>query len=287
LDSNVDIAPNHGRDDHAHRQVFARLVPPPRGPACYPAGPIGVLSYARPGAARRRSSVLAGAAAQGFILTALFGGMHGPVPPAAPLTVELAIVPPAPQAEAPAEPPPEAPVPVAGEPETPPPDVTPPPQAVSLPDVSPPPAARAVVTVPARPPRPRPAAHRPAVPMVTVAAASNPTTVAPSDPGSAAPAEHHIEETLRDHIRAAVQQAVRCPAAASLMGLSGKAAVAFDYRDGLLLTDAQLTRSAGASTLDSAALGAVRNARYPKPPPEEAGHTLRLLIWVEEACAGR
>jgi protein TonB len=90
---------------------------------------------------------------------------------------------------------------------------------------------------------------------------------------------------LRAAIREAVQAAVRCPAGARMMKLSGTAGVAFDYRDGTVIGDARLTRSAGAPMLDAAALEAVRHARYPAPPPEAANHLLRLLVWVDEACA--
>jgi protein TonB len=96
--------------------------------------------------------------------------------------------------------------------------------------------------------------------------------------------KQRAEDSLRGRIRDAVQAAVRCPAAARMMGLSGKAGVAFDYRDGALMGGVQLTRSTGAPMLDAAALAAVRDAHYPKPPPEVANHMLRLLIWVEEAC---
>jgi hypothetical protein len=38
--------------------------------------------------------------------------------------------------------------------------------------------------------------------------------------------------------------------------------------------------------LDAAALTAVRDAHYPKAPPQVADQVLRLLIWVDEACGG-
>ena len=72
--------------------------------------------------------------------------------------------------------------------------------------------------------------------------------------------------------------------AARMMELSGKAGVAFDYRDGALVGGVQLTRSTGTPTLDAAAVAAVRDAHYPAPPPEVATRLLRLLVWVEEAC---
>ncbi len=98
--------------------------------------------------------------------------------------------------------------------------------------------------------------------------------------------QSHAEDTLRGRIRDAVQAAVRCPPAAHMMGRSGKAGVTFDYRDGSLMGDVRLTRSTGTPMLDSAALAAVREAHYPKAPPEIAEQVLPLLIWVDEACGG-
>ncbi len=66
------------------------------------------------------------------------------------------------------------------------------------------------------------------------------------------------------------------------MGLSGRTGVAFSYRDGAVDAVA-VTRSAGAALLDGAALAAVRTARYPRPPENVAGKTLRLLVWVDIA----
>jgi protein TonB len=111
-------------------------------------------------------------------------------------------------------------------------------------------------------------------------------TVAPAVSQAVAEVDQHAEETLRGRIREAVQAAVRCPAAARMMGRSGKAGVAFDYRDGALAGEVQVARSSGTPMLDAAALAAVRDAHYPKPMPQEASHMLRFLIWVEEACGG-
>jgi periplasmic protein TonB len=131
------------------------------------------------------------------------------------------------------------------------------------------------IVVPAAPPVP-------AQPAARLAAAANVAVVA-AQPGTSG-SEQRAAETLRGRIREAVQAAVRCPAAARMMGLGGKAGVAFDYRDGAVMGGVQLTRSAGAAMLDTAALAAVRDAHYPKAPPEVGNHMLRLLIWVEEAC---
>jgi protein TonB len=86
-------------------------------------------------------------------------------------------------------------------------------------------------------------------------------------------------------IRAAVQAAVRCPSAARMMGQSGKAAIAFDYRDGTVLGDVQVARSSGTPALDAAAQAAVRGAHYPEAQTEDLNHVFHLLIWVEEACS--
>jgi protein TonB len=125
----------------------------------------------------------------------------------------------------------------------------------------------------------------------TVAPAAPPKSAQPVDPPPSmtgtAEAVQHAEESLRGRIRNAVQAAVHCPAAARMMELSGKAAVAFDYRDGALIGGVQLTRSTGTPMLDAAALAAVRDAHYPDPPPEIVNHLLRFLVWVEEACGSR
>ena len=73
---------------------------------------------------------------------------------------------------------------------------------------------------------------------------------------------------------------MRYPAAARMMGLIGRARVQLDYRAGAVTT-AALAQSAGASILDDAALGAVRAAHYPPPPPQLGERLLRLLVWVE------
>jgi TonB family protein len=81
-----------------------------------------------------------------------------------------------------------------------------------------------------------------------------------------------------------VQAAVICPAAARMMHVSGKVGVTFDYRDGALVGEVQIARSSGTWMLDSAAAGAVREARYPDAPQDDARQVLHLLVWVDEAC---
>jgi protein TonB len=103
-------------------------------------------------------------------------------------------------------------------------------------------------------------------------------------PADTAGAAAKVEDALRARIREAVQGAVRCSAAARMMGRSGTATVAFDYRDGTLAGEAQILQTAGVPALDAAALSAVREARYPAAPPEVSHRMLRLMVRVEEAC---
>jgi len=201
-----------------------------------------------------------------------------------------------PQADPMPEPPPVAQQAPAPEPSVTPEDATSPPP-VTLPVVQPPPppvpparpVVRPVASKPIRPP-PRVTVSRPGLPDVAAppvqTAAVAVAAAAPTSPDGSAQAESRSEETLRGRIRDAVQAAVRCPAAAQMMGRSGKAGVAFDYRDGVLTGDVRLTRSTDTPMLDAAALAAVREAHYPKAPPEVGEHVLHLLIWVEEACDG-
>jgi protein TonB len=201
-------------------------------------------------------------------------------------------VPPPPEAEPDPAPPtpadvaPRAAAPQAGAPQAaaPGPDAAPHPPIVVSPEMP----------KPVRPPKPRPVIARPvprgrAAPVTAVAIAEPTAQLAPpaavAEPLAPSGTEQRAEASLRGQIREAVQAAVRCPAAARMMGLTGKAGVAFDYRDGGLMGGAQLTRSTGIPMLDAAALAAVRDARYPKAPPEIANHMLRLLVWVEEACS--
>jgi TonB family protein len=117
-------------------------------------------------------------------------------------------------------------------------------------------------------------------------AASSAPDPAQSSVPTVAQAGHTGGPQLTDRIRNAVQAAVRCPPAARMMGQSGKAGVAFDYRAGAIVGRAQLARSSGTSVLDAAALTAVRTAHYPQGQPGDPDQLLHLLIWVEEACGG-
>lgn len=113
-----------------------------------------------------------------------------------------------------------------------------------------------------------------ALPPSATVAAPMPAVAAPPQPSTAAAA------TFDGLLRRAIQTAVRYPAAAQMMGLAGRARVAFDYRDGTVGA-VRLEQSAGSPLLDGAALAAVRSARYPPPPQALAGRTLSRQLWVE------
>jgi len=85
---------------------------------------------------------------------------------------------------------------------------------------------------------------------------------------------------LEARIREAVQAAVHYPAAARMMGVTGRARVLLDYRSGAVASPA-LMQSSGTPMLDDAALAAARTARYPPAPPEVGARLLQLLVWVE------
>lgn len=214
---------------------------------------------------------------------------------------EPAAIDPAPRPDDPAEheaPPPPPLDPPAETAVTEPPPIEPPaPEPPVLSEAAPLPADAASVQTIVETPPPRPVKASVTPPMVShpprpAAPARHPAAAQPvNDPGPAAPASRTepvsraSEDVLRAGIHAAVQAAVRCPAAASMMRLSGRAGIAFDYRDGVVAA-VELRQTAASAMLDQAALAAVRSAHYPPPPGDEAGHTLHLLIWVEEACAG-
>ena len=111
--------------------------------------------------------------------------------------------------------------------------------------------------------------------------AQAPSSAAPQTaaPAAAPAAAAQAEASLEGRILSAVQAALRIPPAARLMGLSGRTHVLIRYRDGVV-SGARIERSAGSPLLDDAALAAVRDAAYPKPPPELAGRALRLALWV-------
>jgi protein TonB len=85
---------------------------------------------------------------------------------------------------------------------------------------------------------------------------------------------------LEARIREAVQAAAHYPAAARMMGVTGRARVQLDYRDGAA-DGPSLAQSSGMPILDRAALAAAQRAHYPATPRELAGRLMHFLVWVE------
>ncbi|MBN3727590.1 energy transducer TonB, partial [Burkholderia sp. Ac-20379] len=89
----------------------------------------------------------------------------------------------------------------------------------------------------------------------------------------------HADASFEGALRGAIQAALHYPESARLAQMSGRARVAFRYRDGAV-SDVRLVASSGGGLLDRAALAAVRDASYPKPPAQLAGQTLAEQLWV-------
>ncbi len=136
-------------------------------------------------------------------------------------------------------------------------------------------------------PRLRPAADpapsRPAPPAVEpmAGASAAPSALPPARAPSVdrAPADGAAEAAFAARMRQAVQDALRYPAAARMMGVTGRTRLELDYRAGSL-TGVSLVQSAGTPLLDDAAVAAARSAHYPAPPPDFADRKMRFLIWV-------
>jgi len=149
-------------------------------------------------------------------------------------------------------------------------EATPPPKLVrALPRPSPHPATTAPRIIAAR----QDSAASAAPPKTEANAAAVPSP-------SSSPRSANFEAALEARIRDAVQAAVHYPAAARMMGVTGRARVLLDYRSGSV-SSPMLAQSSGASMLDEAALAAARAAHYPPAPAEIQGQLLRLLVWVE------
>ncbi len=133
---------------------------------------------------------------------------------------------------------------------------------------------------------PRPVASR-AVPLVAQRQAAPAPSAAAARLASDAPTQQAaapaaVEASFETLLLQAVQAEARrsYPAAARLMGSTGQAVVAFEYRDGAVHVTG-LAQTSGSPVLDRAALAAVRNASYPPPPGDLAGRTLVKLVHVK------
>ncbi len=99
---------------------------------------------------------------------------------------------------------------------------------------------------------------------------------------SALPSGDAAEASFEGRMLQAVQAEARrsYPAAARLMGATGQAAIAFEYRDGSVRVTS-IAQSSGFPALDRAAVAAVQNASYPVPPAELVGRTLAKIVHVK------
>jgi protein TonB len=84
-------------------------------------------------------------------------------------------------------------------------------------------------------------------------------------------------------VNAAIQAAVVCPLAAQNMNMSGRTRVQFKLQDAVASEQIVVTGS-GKPMLDTAALAAVRGAKYPSPPSELAGQLKLMLVTVVLSC---
>ena len=192
---------------------------------------------------------------EAVVLAAISWWMQRPSPPAPlpPIRIVLDTVKAAPKTVAPRIPPPPKPAPV--------------------PKPRPQPAAHKVLPKPQ--PQPRSAPVHPK--SMTASRAADVQPVAPIVPPSRDLAS--VRAGFETELRSAIQSAVRYPAAARLMRLTGRTLVMFEFRDGMV-SRIRVARSCGVDLLDRAAERAVRNASYPPTPAELAGQRMAFEIWV-------
>ncbi len=121
------------------------------------------------------------------------------------------------------------------------------------------------------PPAPLPQT-RPAMPL-------QPPPPPPPPPPRQTPDVAAVQADFAARLRSAIQSAVRYPRAAQMMQLQGSAQVAFTWLDGDI-SALSIVRSSGSSSLDAAALAAVRDAFLPPTPAALHGKTLTFSIRV-------
>ena len=81
-------------------------------------------------------------------------------------------------------------------------------------------------------------------------------------------------------VQRAVQAAASYPPVARRMGVQGRVQVTFDFQGGGVFSVA-VSRASQSSMLDRAALAAVREAIYPRPPDAAARRRLPMVVWVD------
>ncbi len=204
-----------------------------------------------------------------------------PSPQPPPVAPEIAEEPPAPDPPIPLNTAETPPVPVAQAPE---PAAEAPPTTSQAPPVTP--AKARPVSTP-RPPTVHalaPVARPGAIPASGVAGTRPASDASSPPPASPAVAETSFEAALLQAVQAEARRSY--PAAARLMGSTGQAVVAFEYRDGAVHVTG-LAQTSGSPLLDRAAIAAVQNASYPTPPDTLAGRTLVKVVHVRfELTAG-
>ena len=149
----------------------------------------------------------------------------------------------------------------------------PPPKPAPVPKPRPQPVVHKMLPKPQ--PRPRSAPAHPK--LMTPSRAADVQPASPVVPPSRDLAS--VRASFEAELRSAIQSAVRYPAAARLMRLTGRTLVMFEFRDGMV-SRIRVARSCGIDFLDRAAERAVRNAPYPSTPAELAGQRMAFEIWV-------
>jgi len=217
----------------------------------------------RPQGALYRSAALA-VAVEALMLGSLFAWLQRPreIPPPQPMTIALA-----PQVEALTPAPVVPPTPPKPQPR---PVVTP----HHVPVVH---SERRVEHVPQSKPVQQPVTPVAPAPVATAAPSEAAPVSRPEPPPPLAPSRP--DASFEAALRATIQAALRYPEAARMAGMDGRARVAFVYRDGVV-SDIRLVTSSGIGMLDRAALAAVRDATYPRPPAAYAGRSLSEQLWV-------
>jgi len=129
-----------------------------------------------------------------------------------------------------------------------------------------------------------PITNQPADNLVKESAPSNVTsrseTAPPAQPNVSTPDPMAI---YRGQVNAAIQAATSCSSAAKDMNLKGKTRVQFNLLDSIP-SNAVVVNTSGIPMLDTSALNAVKNAKYPKPPTELAGQTKPMSVLVNLNC---
>lgn len=166
------------------------------------------------------------------------------------------------------------------------PAVTPKPPPKPLPKPIPHPPPKRVVVPPPPPPLPKVVAPKPApLPPSPVAAPTPPPPppllqAVPLPPPPPPAPDPQMKDSYLGRVKAAIQAAVRYPAAARMMGEQGRVEVEFTLKDGVA-EEVRVLVPGITSAFDAAALAAVRAASMPAPPPALGEKRMSLTLWVE------